>query len=173
MKIKVIKTEKDYQTAITRMEELGDLPDFEVNQELVDEFELLEKLVDLYEKEYHSIEKGNPIEIIKLKMAYLDLSQKDLIPYVGSKGVVSMVMNKKRALSKNMIRNLSKFLNISQEILNTPYELNIEEFNVQQEDLSTKINPNPFGLNPELLECVLNYSEKVKSKGMLLNYCSS
>ena len=172
MKIKVIKTENDYQNAIARMEELGDMPDFEVNQDLIDEFELLEKLVDLYEKDYYSIEKGDPIEIIKLKMDYLDLSQKDLIPYIGSKGVVSMVLNKKRALSKNMIRNLSGFLNISQEILNSPYDLNIEGIVVEEIEVVDRKTMNPFNFPPELLECVTIYSEKVRKEGMLFNYCS-
>ncbi len=123
MKPKVIKTEAEYKDAVTYLEKLGDDPNFEKSKELQVEFEVLDKLIELYEKENYPIEKGDPIEIIKMKMEYMGLKQKDLIPFMGSKGLVSEVLNKKRKLSKRMIRELSHLLNISQDILNTEYEI--------------------------------------------------
>jgi HTH-type transcriptional regulator / antitoxin HigA len=123
MDIKIIKTEEDYKLAVRYLEELGDDPDFGVNPKLRNEFELIEKLIFDYDNEHYSIDKGDPVEIIKLKMNYMNLKQKDLITSIGSKGLVSDVLNRKRKLSKKMIRELSKLLNISQEILNTEYEL--------------------------------------------------
>ncbi len=123
MKLKIIKTEEEYKLAVNYLEELGDNPDFENIPDLIEKYELLEKLIEDYEKKNYPLEKGDPIEIIKLKMAYMGLKQKDLIQSIGSKGCVSDVLNKKRALSKSMIRNLSELLNISQDILNTEYEL--------------------------------------------------
>ena len=123
MKPKVIKTEAEYKQAVNYLEKLGDEPNFEKSKELQAEFEVLDKLIELYEKENYPIEKGDPIEIIKMKMEYMGLKQKDLIPFVGSKGLVSEVLNKKRKLSKRMIRELSHLLNISQEILITEYEI--------------------------------------------------
>jgi HTH-type transcriptional regulator / antitoxin HigA len=123
MELKIIKTEEEYKKAVNYLEELGDNPDFENNTELIEKFELIEKLIEIYDKEHYPIEKGDPIEIIKLKMAYMNLKQKDLIQAIGSKGLVSDVLNKKRKLSKKMIRELSLLLNLSQEILNTEYDL--------------------------------------------------
>ena len=63
------------------------------------------------------------MEIIKLKMEYMGLKQKDLQPYIGSSGIVSELLSKKRGLSKSMIRKLSEFLHLDQNLLNTPYDL--------------------------------------------------
>ena len=176
MKIKLIKSEEDYKRAISLMEEIGDNPNFEDNPDLIDEFELLEKLVDLYESENYSIEKGNPIEIIKLKMEYMGLLQKDLVEIIGSKGIVSEVMNKKRGLSKTMIRNLSEYLGLSQDILNVPYELipadNLEACtDLQAEEISESKIKNIFGFEGDFLKSVENYSFHVRKRGMLLNVC--
>ncbi len=127
MKFISIKTEIDYRNAVKHLENLGDSPDFQNNTEIQNEFNALEKLIELYDKEHYFIEKGNPIEIIKLKMNYMGLKQKDLIPAIGSKGLVSDVLNKKRKLSKKMIRELSKLIDVNQEILNTEYELSVEK----------------------------------------------
>src|SRR3546814_18968089 len=53
----------------------------------------------------------------------MGLKQKDLQPYIGSSGIVSEVLNKKRGMSKSMIRKLSEFLHLDQNLLNTPYNL--------------------------------------------------
>jgi HTH-type transcriptional regulator/antitoxin HigA len=122
MKPKLIKTEAEYKQAVKHLEKLGDNPNFDKNKGLKEEFDVLDKLIEVYEKEFYPIGKGDPIEIIKMKMEYMGLKQKDLITAIGSKGIVSEVLNKKRKLSKRMIRELSHLLNISQDILNTEYE---------------------------------------------------
>jgi HTH-type transcriptional regulator/antitoxin HigA len=57
-------------------------------------------------------------------MEELALKQKDLIGIIGSKGIVSEVMNKKRRLTVKMIRNLSDLLKITPNVLIQDYELN-------------------------------------------------
>lgn len=163
MKQKIIKSEQDYKDAIFRLEELGDNPNFVNDQNLIDEFELLDKLISDYENKKFSIEKGNPIEVIKLKMKYMGLIQKDLIGVIGSRGVVSEVMNKKRGLSKSMIRNISSFLDLNQEILNTPYDLVKEESNEKKPLLSL------FAFDEAISQCISTYSDRVRNNGMVLN----
>ena len=171
MNFKLIKSEQDYENAISLLEQIGDNPNFEENEDLINSFEVLEKLIELYEIENFPIENGNPIEIIRLKMAYMDLSQKDLIPFVGSKGVVSEVMNKKRRLSKSMIRNLSGFLNLSQEILNVEYELNLDkEISKQQKKRIQKKGALKF-LTPSGIDTSF-ITERVKSRGVTFAICS-
>lgn len=123
MNIKVLKTEEDYNNAISMLEALGDEKDFEESQELQSQFELLTTLIEMYEKEHAPIVEGHPIDIILLKMEYMNLKQKDLIPHIGSSGVISEVLNKKRALSKKMIRSFSELLKLDQNILNTHYDI--------------------------------------------------
>ena len=171
MNFKLIKSEQDYENAISLLEQIGDNPDFEKDENLINSFEVLEKLIELYERENFPIENGNPIEIIKLKMAYMDLSQKDLIPFIGSKGVVSEVMNKKRRLSKSMIRNLSEYLNISQEILNTEYDLNLDV----KTTIPTKKRVSKKGALKFLIPDGIDTSfitNRVKSRGVTFAICS-
>jgi HTH-type transcriptional regulator/antitoxin HigA len=171
MNFKLIKSEQDYESAISLLEKIGDNPDFEKDENLINGFEVLEKLIEIYERENFPIENGNPIEIIKLKMAYMDLAQKDLIPFIGSKGVVSEVMNKKRRLSKSMIRNLSEYLNISQEILNTEYQLNLDQKTtfLAEKRVSKKGALKfltPAGIDTSFI------TNRVKSRGVTFAICS-
>lgn len=119
----MFRNEEEYNKAVALLEELGDREGFEENEKLVKQFELLSDLIEAYENKHANIAVGNPIEIIKLKMEYMGLKQKDLQPYIGSSGIVSEVLSKKRGLSKSMIRKLSEFLHLDQNLLNTPYDL--------------------------------------------------
>ncbi|MEQ3664503.1 MULTISPECIES: type II toxin-antitoxin system HigA family antitoxin [unclassified Olleya] len=169
MDFKLIKSEQEYEAAISLLEQIGDNPDFEENEKLINDFEVLEKLIEVYERENFPIENGDPIEIIKLKMAYMDLAQKDLIPYIGSKGVVSEVMNKKRRLSKAMIRNLSEFLNVSQEILNVDYDLGKVDVSITNEQVKEKGVLRfliPTGIDAS------GISNRIKSRGVTLAMCN-
>lgn len=126
MKIKLIKTEEDYNQALKVVEALADQPDFGSDQEMIDEFELLSALIEMYDKVHYPVPAGNPIEIIKMKMEYMGLTRKDL-SHIVSSGVLSEVFNRKRALSKQMIREFSALLEIDQNALNVPYSLMSEQ----------------------------------------------
>lgn len=119
----MFKNEEEYNLAVAKLEEIGDRADFGENEDLIKQFEQLSDWIEAYENDVTDINVGHPIEIIKLKMSYMGLKQKDLQPYIGSSGIVSEVMNKKRALSKSMIRELSDFLHLDQDLLNVKYDL--------------------------------------------------
>ena len=55
-------------------------------------------------------------------MEEMQLKQKDLVGIVGSKGIVSEVLNRKRKLTVKMIRNLAEKLKINPEILIQEYQ---------------------------------------------------
>ncbi len=114
MSIKLIKTAKDHEKALKRIEELFEA---EPGTPEGDELELLVTLVELYEKEKYPIAAPDPIAAIKFRMEQQGLKSKDLIPYIGSKSKVSEVLSGKRALSLNMIRKLNEGLGIPAEVL--------------------------------------------------------
>jgi HTH-type transcriptional regulator/antitoxin HigA len=114
MKPKVIKTEDDYDVALSRIEELMDL---EPNSEVVAEMELLATLVEVYEAKVYPMPDVDPIDAIRFRMEQQELKQKDLIPFIGSKSKVSEVLSGKRSLSISMIRKLHEGLGISLEVL--------------------------------------------------------
>jgi HTH-type transcriptional regulator/antitoxin HigA len=114
MTYKIIKTDEDYRTALSRIDELMDA---EPNSSEGDELELLVTLIELYEDKKFPIEIPDVVEAIKFRMDQLSLNQQALVPFIGSKSKVSEVLNKKRPLSLSMMRALHKGLDIPAEIL--------------------------------------------------------
>jgi HTH-type transcriptional regulator / antitoxin HigA len=88
-----------------------------------DRLEVLSILVEAYEAEHHPIPLPDPIGAIEFHMERLGLTRKDLTPYIGSRGRVSEIMNRKRPLTLRMIRNLEEALGIPAEILVQHYDL--------------------------------------------------
>jgi HTH-type transcriptional regulator/antitoxin HigA len=120
MDIKPIRTEEDYETALTRIEEIWDA---EAGTADSDELDILSVLVEDYEEKHHPIDPPDPIEVIKFRMEQTGMSRKDLEPYIGRRGRVADVLNRKRGLSIEMIRNLSEGLGISADTLIGRYPL--------------------------------------------------
>jgi HTH-type transcriptional regulator/antitoxin HigA len=120
MKIKTIKSKKEYQAALRRLDEIFDAP---ANTNEGDEAELLTLVIDVYENENFPIEAPDPIEAIKIRMEEMGLKQTDLIGIIGEKGKVSEVLNRRRKLNLNMIRRINKRLHIPPSVLIQEYKL--------------------------------------------------
>jgi HTH-type transcriptional regulator/antitoxin HigA len=120
MNIKPIKSKTDYRNALKRLEDIFDAP---IGTTESDEADILGLLVDEYEKKHYPIEAPDPIEAIKIRMEELQLKQVDLIEVIGSKSRVSEILNRKRKLTIEMIRNLTKRLNLSPDLLIADYQL--------------------------------------------------
>tara|TARA_B110000305_G_C18926063_1_gene397358 strand:+ start:183 stop:551 length:369 start_codon:yes stop_codon:yes gene_type:complete len=120
MDIKPIKTEKDYQNALIKLEAIFDAP---IGTPESDEADILGLLIDEHEKINYPIGAPDPIEAIKIRMEEMQLKQVDLIPEIGGKSRVSEVLNKKRKLTVDMIRKLTERLNLSPTILIKDYPL--------------------------------------------------
>ena len=120
MNIKPIKSESDYENALIRLEIIFDAP---IDTPESDEADILGLLIDEYEKLHYPIEAPDPIEAIKIRMEEMHLKQVDLIKEIGGKSRVSEILNKKRKLTIEMIRNLTKRLNLSPGLLISDYQL--------------------------------------------------
>lgn len=120
MNIKPIKSESDYLEALSRLEVIFDA---DLNTPEGDEAEVLSLLVENYENEFYPIEAPDPIEAIKIRMEEMDLKPKDLVGVIGQKSRVSEVLNKKKKLTVDMIRNLEEALRIPASILIASYTL--------------------------------------------------
>jgi HTH-type transcriptional regulator/antitoxin HigA len=118
MKYKLIKTKKDYQSAIDRLDKIFDAKKGTAE---ADELELLTILIEKYEDELYPIALPDPIEAIKFRMEQMSYSQKDLAEIIGLKSRASEILNKKRKLTLEMIRNLNEALNIPTDILIQDY----------------------------------------------------
>jgi HTH-type transcriptional regulator/antitoxin HigA len=122
MDIKPIKTESDYEAALAEIERLMGV---EPNTPEGDKLDVLTTLVETYEEKRYPIDPPDPIEAIIHEMESQGLTRKDLERYLGSRARVSEILNRKRSLSLQMIRNLQEGLGISAEILIIPYPLQI------------------------------------------------
>src|SRR5882757_9429826 len=114
MNIKPIKTKKDYEQALARLEVIFDA---KKGTSKGDELELLGILIEKYENEKFPIDFPDPIEAIKFRMEQLGYTQTDLANVVGLKSRASEILSKKRKLSLDMIRQLHDRLNIPTEVL--------------------------------------------------------
>lgn len=114
MVIKLIKTEKDYDLALSRIDLLMDAKQGTPEG---DELELLATLVEMYEEKHFPMDLPDPVEAIRFRMDQLGLKQQDLVPFIGSRGKVSEILNRKRKLTVGMMRSLHKNLGIPSDIL--------------------------------------------------------
>jgi len=118
MNIKPIKTKKDYEQAMFRLENLFDA---KKGTPKGDELEILSLLIEKYEDEKFPIDLPDPIEAIKFRMEQSGLTQTDLANIVGQKSRASEILNRKRKLSLDMIRQLHKKWRIPTEVLVQAY----------------------------------------------------
>ena len=87
------------------------------NSKEENELELLALVIQDFERQTVPPVKADPIESILFRMDQMQLTRKDLIPYIGSISKVSEVLSRKRPLSLPMIRRLNQGLAIPADIL--------------------------------------------------------
>jgi HTH-type transcriptional regulator/antitoxin HigA len=114
MNIKPIKTKKDYEEALRKIDKLFNAKPDTPDGDLLD---VLVTLVESYEQKHYNIAPPDPIEAIKFRMEQMGLKQADLSEAMGGKNRVSEILNRKRELTADMMRNLHKQFNIPAESL--------------------------------------------------------
>lgn len=114
MNIKPIKNEQDYINTLNRIEKLMDA---KPNTDEFDELDVLTTLVEVYEEKHYYIDAPDPISAIKFRMEQENLQQKDLIPVLGDKAIVSKVLSGQRKLTVEMIKALHEKFKIPFESL--------------------------------------------------------
>ena len=118
MTVRPIKNKKDYAQALERLEAIFDA---KKNTTDGDELEVLSILIDKYENEHFPVGLPDPIEAIKFRMEQLGYNQADLAKVVGLKSRASEILNRKRKLSLDMIRQLHNKLKIPTDVLVQAY----------------------------------------------------
>ena len=115
--LKPIKTEGAYHAALAEIERLWGAKSGTPEGDRLD---ILATLVDAYEAERYPMDPPNPIEAIKFRMEQQGLTRRDLDGILGSRTRVAEVLNRRRGLSINMIRQLHEKLGISADVLIRP-----------------------------------------------------
>ena len=115
--LKPIRTEADYDAALAEVERLWGAKSGTPEGDRLD---VLATLIEVYEEKHHPMDPPDPIEAIRFRMEQQGLTRRDLEPMIGPRNRVADVLNRKRGLSIDMIRQLHDQLGISAEVLIRP-----------------------------------------------------
>jgi len=88
MNLKPIRTRKDYQQALDRLEVIFD---GKKGTDEGDELEILGILIEQYENKHFPIDLPDPIEAIKFRLEQMGYTQTDLARVVGLKSRASEI----------------------------------------------------------------------------------
>ncbi len=107
---KVIATEEENELAIALASEL----EYKTNRTLEEEaiLELLVTLIEKFEDEHYPIPEGTPHQMLIHLMEASNIKQENLVGIIGSRGVVSEVVNGKRSISKAQAKALAEFFSV-------------------------------------------------------------
>lgn len=108
---KAIETEEEYDRLLAVAERLTFAKNSTPEEGAL--YKLLVTLIEVYETENYPIDKPDPHEILQHIMESSGTRQADLVGIIGSSGVVSEVVNGKRAISKAQAKALGDYFKIS------------------------------------------------------------
>ena len=105
-------TAKDYKKLVNLLDSLIDEVGNDESHHLASLMETIGSLIETYEARKLPEIEGDPIDTLKALMEEHGIRQSDL-PEIGSQGVVSEIMSKKRQLNIRQIKALGKRFNVS------------------------------------------------------------
>jgi HTH-type transcriptional regulator/antitoxin HigA len=108
---KVITTEAEYDRTLATVEDLMAQKPRTPEQTAL--LQLLVLLIEEYENKHYPMESSSPHTLLQHLMEVQGLKQADLVGILGSKGVVSEVVNGKRSISKAQAKALGEFFHVS------------------------------------------------------------
>ena len=107
---KVIETEAENERVIALAQELEHKLNRTPQEDAI--LELLVVLIEKFENEQYPIFQGTPQSILLHLIEANDIKQENLIGIIGSRGVVSEIVNGKRNLSKAQAKALAEFFSV-------------------------------------------------------------
>ena len=106
----VITTEEENDRALSIVESL--LAEDNLSPEKEQILRLLVSLIEKFEDEHYQLAASSPHSILLHLMEERGLRQTDLVGLIGSRGVVSEVINGKRTISKSQAKSLGEFFHV-------------------------------------------------------------
>lgn len=116
--VRPVRNEEDYRAALAQIDRLINAAEDSLEFEML---EVLSVLVADYEDKHHVIEGPDPISFLEFVMESRSMTRRDLEPYIGSRSRVAEILNRKRALSMDMVRRLCKGLDLPPDVLIQQY----------------------------------------------------
>ena len=126
LKYKVITSKAQYKEYSNTLE--GLVFSGVKDRDTKDEIALRSLLIERWDAEHNTFDDLDPVELLHSLMEDHHMKAKDLVDILGiSKGYVSDILNYKKGLSKDVIRQLAGHFRLSQEAFNRPYKLVVPE----------------------------------------------
>ncbi len=91
-----------------------------------DRFDVLSALIEQYENEHFPVPDADPVAVLHFAIETMGKTQTDLARILGSSSRASEILNRKRRLTLDMIRNISVAWNIPIESLARDYAIDRE-----------------------------------------------
>lgn len=110
-----VRTEADYERASAIIETLLDEIGNDEDHPLADLLDYLADQVKVYEDEHFPIPESKPHEILRFLMDQHGLKQEDLAD-CASQGRISEILSGKRAISKEVAKNLARRFHVSADL---------------------------------------------------------
>ena len=122
MEIRPIRTPDDYDAAVAEIERLFDA---EPGTDDGDKLDILVTLVEKYEQLLWPIDTSriDPIDILNYLIDEGGHTQAELAELLGSRSRASEILNRRRALTVEMIHTISTEWKVPAELLIKPYRL--------------------------------------------------
>jgi HTH-type transcriptional regulator / antitoxin HigA len=111
---RVIHDEPEYDRALEIVDVL--MSKHELTPEELELLQLWAILIEDYEEQNHLIPEATPHEVLLHLMEVKEIRQVDLTGILGSKGVVSEIVNGKRSISKAQAKALGEFFKVSSSL---------------------------------------------------------
>lgn len=124
IKYTVVKSRKQYNHYCSLLEAL--LESDRKGKEARDEVDLLTLLIETWNREHSTFKETDPVQFLHSLLEEHNMKAQDLVRQLRvSKGYVSDILNYKKGMSKEIIRDLAACFKVSQEAFNRPYKLKV------------------------------------------------
>jgi HTH-type transcriptional regulator / antitoxin HigA len=123
MEIRPIRTDKDYKAALKEIEACWGARE---GTDKGDRLDVLLALVEIYETKRWPIEIGekfDPVDVLNYAIEELGHSQVELAELLGSRSRASEILSRRRALTVEMIHQISAEWKIPADLLVRPYKI--------------------------------------------------
>lgn len=121
MEIHPVRTEADYDAAVAEIERLWGA---EPGTDDGDKLDILATLVEKYENEHWPIDTArvDPIDVLNYLIQEGGHTQAELAELLGSRSRASEILNRRRALTVEMIFRISEAWKVPAELLIRPHD---------------------------------------------------